>query len=130
MKVQLLTIIKILSSSTRDLLPIILVIAFFQIFVLHRPIAHFGQIISGLVLVILGLALFVRGLELALFPLGEDIAQAFARRGSLFWLLVFAFALGFGTTIAEPALISVANKAASLVAESGQIIDTEASRQA
>jgi len=130
MKVQLLTIIKILSSSTRDLLPIILVIAFFQLFVLQRPIAHFGQILSGLVLVIAGLGLFVRGLELALFPLGEEIAQAFARRGSLFWLLIFAFALGFGTTIAEPALISVASKAAALVAESGQIANTETSRQA
>jgi len=80
--------------------------------------------------VIAGLALFVRGLELALFPLGEEIAQAFARRGSLFWLLIFAFALGFGTTIAEPALISVASKAAALVAESGQIANTETSRQA
>jgi len=130
MKAQLFTLIKTLTASTRDLLPIILVIAFFQLLILRQPIPHFGQIITGLILVILGLSLFIKGLELALFPLGEEIAQAFARRGSLLWLLVFAFMLGFGTTIAEPALISVADKAATLVAVAGEIHNTEASRQA
>jgi hypothetical protein len=77
--------------------------------------------LAGSVLVILGLAFFVRGLEQALFPIGESIAYAFARKGSLFWLLVFAFALGFGTTIAEPALIAVAEEAAEIAAEGAVI---------
>jgi len=128
MKAQLLILIKSLSSSLRDLLPIIVVIAFFQLLILRKPIPHFGQILEGLVLVIIGLSLFIRGLEMGLFPIGEDMAQAFARRGSLFWLLSFAFLLGFGTTIAEPALISVADKAAALAAKAGEIANTQAGR--
>jgi hypothetical protein len=61
-------------------------------------------VLAGLGLVIVGLAIFVVGLDIGLFPLGETLAEEFARKGSLFWLLVFAFALGFGTTVAEPAL--------------------------
>ena len=128
MKAQLLILIKSLSSSLRDLLPIIVVIAFFQLLILRKPIPHFGQILEGLVLVVIGLSLFIRGLEMGLFPIGEDMAQAFARRGSLFWLLSFAFLLGFGTTIAEPALISVADKAAALAAKAGEIANTQAGR--
>jgi len=79
-------------------------------------------------MVILGLALFIKGLEMGLFPIGESMAYAFARKGSVFWLLVFAFLLGFGTTIAEPALIAVAEKAATLAAQAGAIADTEDSR--
>lgn len=129
MKLQPLSLFKMLTASVRDLLPIIIVIAFFQLLILRQPIPHFEQILEGLVLVIIGLSLFVKGLEQGLFPIGEDMAQAFARRGSLFWLLAFAFLLGFGTTIAEPALISVADKAAMLMAKAGSIVDTEASRQ-
>lgn len=128
MKAQILTLIRTLTSSFRDLLPIFAVVAFFQLLVLRQPIPDFWQIIEGLLLVVVGLSLFVRGLETGLFPVGEDMAHAFARRGSLFWLLLFAFLLGFGTTIAEPALISVADKAAALVASSGHITDTAASR--
>jgi len=128
MKAQLLILIKSLSSSLRDLLPIIVVIAFFQLLILRKPIPHFGQILEGLVLVVIGLSLFIRGLEMGLFPIGEDMAQAFARRGSVFWLLSFAFLLGFGTTIAEPALISVADKAAALAAKAGEIANTQAGR--
>jgi hypothetical protein len=62
-----------------------------------------------------GLTLFVFGLELGLFPIGEQLAHAFARKGSLPWLVAFAFALGFGTTVAEPALIAVADEAGQLV---------------
>jgi hypothetical protein len=114
-------------SSVRDLLPIVLVVAFFQIVVIQEPVPEIGRILAGSVLVILGLAFFVRGLEQALFPIGESVAYAFARKGSLFWLLVFAFALGFGTTIAEPALIAVAEEAAEIAA-AGRVIaqDTKA----
>jgi hypothetical protein len=104
-------------SSVRDLLPIVLVVAFFQAVVIQQPVPEIGRILSGSLLVVLGLAFFVRGLEQGLFPIGESIAYAFARKGNLAWLLVFAFALGFGTTIAEPALIAVAEEAAEIAAD-------------
>jgi uncharacterized membrane protein (DUF2068 family) len=79
--------------------------------------------------VVLGLTLFVRGLETGLFPIGESMAYAFARKGSLFWLLAFAFALGFGTTVAEPALIAVAAEASEVAAAGGMIANSEAARE-
>lgn len=118
-------LLKSLLESLRDLLPIIAVIGFFQIIVLHQPIPDFGKIILGVFFVIAGLSLFVRGLEMGLFPIGESMAYAFARKGSLSWLLIFAFCLGFGTTIAEPALISVSNEAAIVAANGGMISNTE-----
>ena len=108
-------------STLRDLVPIIAVIAVFQLAVLHQPFPDLVDILIGLMFVMLGLALFVKGLEMGLFPLGEGLAQDFARKGSLFWLLLFSFALGFGTTVAEPALIAVAAEAARTAAESGAI---------
>ena len=113
--------LKTLLSSLRVLLPIILVVAFFQIVVIKQPVADLGEILFGTLLVILGLAFFVRGLEQALFPIGESVAYAFARKANLFWLLVFAFALGFGTTIAEPALTAIAAEAAKVAAAEGHI---------
>lgn len=108
-------------DSVRDLLPIFLVITFFQFAILKQPIPNLGGILIGAVFVILGLSIFIRGLNMALFPLGEALAYDFARKGSLVWLLLFAFALGFGTTIAEPALIAVADKAADVAAMGGMI---------
>lgn len=128
MKNQLQQIIFPLWQSTRDLLPIIIVIAFFQIFVLQKPIPNMGQLLVGTALVVLGLSLFIKGLEIGLFPIGENMAYAFARKGSVVWLLVFAFSLGFGTTIAEPALIAVADKAAEVASIGKAIADTEAAR--
>lgn len=115
-------------ASLRDLLPIILVIAFFQLFVLQQPIPDFVGLLVGLVCVVLGLTFFIFGLEMGLFPIGETMAYAFARKGSLFWLLAFAFALGFGTTIAEPALIAVAAEAAIVASEGGMILDAQDAR--
>lgn len=115
-------------QSTRDLLPIIIVIAFFQIFVLQKPIPNMGQLLVGTALVVLGLSLFIKGLEIGLFPIGESMAYAFARKGSVLWLLLFAFSLGFGTTIAEPALIAVADKAAEVAALGHVIANTEEAR--
>jgi len=115
--------LKTLLSSLRDLLPIILVVAFFQIVVIRQPVADLGEILFGTLLVILGLAFFIRGLEQALFPIGESVAYAFARKANLFWLLIFAFSLGFGTTIAEPALTAVAAEAAKIAAADGQIAE-------
>jgi len=128
MKTQLKQIIFPLWQSTRDLLPIIIVIAFFQIFVLQKPIPNMGQIFVGTGLVVLGLSLFVKGLEIGLFPIGETMAYAFARKGSVIWLLIFSFSLGFGTTIAEPALIAVADKAAEVAAVGQVIANTEPAR--
>ena len=71
---QLRLFIGSLLSSVRDLLPIILVVAFFQIFVIQQPVPEFGKIMAGSLLVILGLTFFIRGLEQALFPIGESIA--------------------------------------------------------
>ena len=128
MKSQLQQIISPLWQSTRDLLPIIIVIAFFQIVVLQKPIPNMGQLLVGTGLVVLGLSLFVKGLEIGLFPIGESMAYAFARKGSVIWLLIFAFSLGFGTTIAEPALIAVADKAAEVAALGHAIENTEGAR--
>ncbi|OAN18680.1 hypothetical protein A3K86_07275 [Photobacterium jeanii] len=109
-------------ASLRDLLPIIVVIGFFQLVVLQQPLPQLGSIGFGLLLVVLGLTLFVIGLDMGLFPIGESMAQAFARKGSVAWLLTFAFCLGFGTTIAEPALTAVAAEAAEVAAEGGMIV--------
>jgi uncharacterized membrane protein (DUF2068 family) len=119
--------LKTLIGSFYDLLPIIVVIGFFQFAVLQQPIPNLLEILIGSFFVLIGLTLFVQGLEMGLFPLGESLAFAFAKKGSLTWLLIFGFALGFGTTVAEPALIAVAQEAAKVAAE-GHVI--EASQQA
>ncbi|CAM2796452.1 DUF1538 domain-containing protein [Vibrio neptunius] len=108
-------------GSLRDLLPIVAVIAFFQLVVLQEPLPNMLSILFGLMLVVMGLTFFIFGLEMGLFPIGESMAQAFARKGSVFWLMIFAFCLGFGTTIAEPALTAVADEAAEVAAEGGMI---------
>ncbi|HEY9199625.1 MAG TPA: DUF1538 domain-containing protein [Gammaproteobacteria bacterium] len=125
---QLLAFWHTLRDSLRDLLPIFLVIGFFQLVVLQKPIPNLGELLSGTVLVVVGLTLFIRGLELGLFPIGESMAYAFARKGSVAWLLLFAFALGFGTTVAEPALIAIGAEAARVAAEGGMIGNTAAAR--
>ncbi|MEZ9600770.1 DUF1538 family protein [Vibrio sp. 10N.286.46.A8] len=116
-----LALFRAMLVSLRDLLPIVAVIAFFQLAVLQEPLPHLLSILTGLVLVVFGLTFFIFGLEMGLFPIGESMAQAFARKGSVFWLLTFAFCLGFGTTIAEPALTAVAAEAAEVAAEGGVI---------
>ncbi len=114
-------ILKKLKDAINDLLPIVLVIAFFQIIVLEQPLPHVREVLFGALLVVVGLSLFVQGLEMGLFPIGEEMARALARKGSLFWLLCFAFTLGFSTTVAEPALIAVASEAAEIAAQGGHI---------
>ena len=112
-----------LLDSCKDLLPIVLVVAFFQIIVLDQPIPELGNILLGGLSVLIGLTFFVSGLRLGLFPIGENLAHSFVNKGSLFWLLLFSFALGFGSTIAEPALLAVSQEAA-IVASNGGIIET------
>jgi hypothetical protein len=115
-------------GSIRDLLPIVLVIAGFQFLVLGQPLGGLLSLAMGGIIVVIGLTLFVYGLELGLFPIGEALAEALARKASVFWLVVFAFTLGFGTTVAEPALTAVANEASLVAAAAGAIPDTEGAR--
>ena len=114
----------ILSTST-DVLPIILFIILFQVFVIRQPVRDVRRLVAGLVCTILGLGLFLVGLEQALFPLGRLMAEQLTHPEILmpgaetsdfhwshyFWVYVFALAIGFATTIAEPALLAVAMKA-------------------
>ena len=117
-----------MAGSVRDLTPILLVVIFFQAVVLQQSFPDLVQLLTGLVFVVLGLTFFIFGLEQGLFPIGESLAYDFARKGSAVWLFVFAFALGFGTTVAEPALIAVAAEAAQIAAEGGMIERTDAAR--
>jgi hypothetical protein len=121
----LYTLGRSLLDSVRDLLPVVLVVVFFQLAVLQQPLPNLLQLMGGTLLVVLGLTFFVNGLQMGLFPVGESLAHALARKGSLFWLIVFAFALGFGTTVAEPALIAVAGEAAAIAADAGVIERSE-----
>lgn len=112
-----------LLSMLRDVTPIAVILFGFQVFVLRQPIAHPGRVAAGLVFVLLGLTLFLQGLQLALFPVGRLLAEQLTAPGFLgsaaegvhwldyFWVYVFAGAIGFSTAIAEPALMAVAIKA-------------------
>ena len=114
-----------LLSTVFDVAPIIAVLTLFQVFVLRRRLPNLRRTVAGLVCVLLGLALFLVGLENALFPIGETMARqltahaatgAISAAGGVDWrdyLLVYAFgaAIGFATTVAEPSLIAVAIKA-------------------
>ena len=110
-----------------DVAPIIAVIFGFQLLILKQPIVNFRKIAAGLIYVLLGLSLFLVGLDEALFPLGKIMAQQltdpeFIKQGifaagealhwrDYYWIYIFAFAIGFSTTVAEPSLIAVAIKA-------------------
>jgi len=117
-------------EAVRDLLPIVVVVVGFQTLVLRQPFPDVAGLLVGTAFVIVGLMLFVQGLELGLFPIGEAMAHSFARKGSLAWLLVFGFLLGFSTTIAEPALIAIADEASDVVADAGLIGSDEDVRAA
>ena len=111
--------LKLLKDSFRDLLPIILVILFFQLAILQTVPDGWISTTIGLIIVGVGLAIFLQGLEIGIFPIGEGLARDFAKSGWTIWILIFGFMIGFGTTIAEPALSVIAVKAASI--SSGRI---------
>lgn len=117
--------LRLIVESARDLAPIILVIFLFQVFVIRQPIPNLLDLVTGTLLVVFGLTFFIQGLEQSLFPVGEQMAFDFAAKGSVIWLVLFAFCLGFGTTIAEPALIAVADEAARVAASGGVIEPTK-----
>ncbi len=113
-----------LLTTLRDVVPIVLLIVSFQLVVLKQPIPHLKRVIFGGVYVVLGLSLFLMGLEKALFPLGDIMATQLSNVDfvtnangdppqwySYYWIYIFAALIGFSTTIAEPSLIAVAYKA-------------------
>jgi len=117
---------KILLATCKDVLPIIILITAFQILVLRQPIPHLRRVVVGGVYVVIGLALFLAGLEKALFPLGKIMAAQLSDPAFIYgtgevvvhadwkaygWVYLFAAMIGFATTIAEPSLIAVAYKA-------------------
>jgi len=117
-----------LKEAGRDLLPVILVITVFQLAILRQPFPELLEVLIGAFLVVIGLMLFVQGLEMGLFPIGETLAVAFARKGSLVWLLIFGFGLGFSTTVAEPALIAITQEAAKVAAQADIIAPGKSAR--
>jgi MFS family permease len=112
-------------NSLRDLQPLVIGIGVFQLLVIRQPVEGLVTLVAGGLMVVAGLAFFIFGLRLALFPIGEGLANSLATKGSVFWLIVFAFLLGFGTTVAEPALIAVAGEAASVAASADVIANTQ-----
>ncbi|CUS47334.1 MAG: membrane protein of unknown function DUF1538 [Idiomarinaceae bacterium HL-53] len=100
-----------LQHAFRNLIPIVLVVAFFQFAVLQTLPPSLLSMAIGLIVVAFGVALFLQGLELSIFPVGKSLSNQFAKRGSLLILLFFGFAIGFSAVIAEPALIAVAEQA-------------------
>ncbi len=112
-----------LLDTLSDVVPIVAVLFGFQLGVLRQRIAQWRPLLVGLGCVIVGLALFLVGLERALFPLGELMARQLTAADFLpgdglwwhyYWVYLFAFAVGFATTIAEPSLIAVALKASEV----------------
>ena len=131
MTAMLLDFANILLTTSRDVLPIIVLIIFFQLIVLRQPIPHLRRLVAGGVFVVLGLALFLAGLEKALFPLGKIMAAQLSDSAFIYgteeaviradwkdygWVYLFGAMIGFATTIAEPALIAVAFKAGEVSA--------------
>ncbi|MDH3647660.1 MAG: DUF1538 domain-containing protein [Gammaproteobacteria bacterium] len=111
---------QVFASTIRDVTPIVVVIVGFRLFVLRRRVRNLKKLLVGFAYVLVGLVLFLIGLEEALFPLGRSMAQQLTDPAFIgtvddwtqyYWVYIFAFAIGFATTIAEPALIAVAIKA-------------------
>jgi hypothetical protein len=115
--------------TVRDVVPVVGILVFFQLVVLRQKIPHLARFMVGFACVIIGLALFLFGLELALFPIGRHMAERLSSPELLLagtsgggspsafaytWIYIFAAAIGFSTTIAEPALIAVAQKASDV----------------
>lgn len=101
----------LLSHSFRNLLPIIVVVLVFQLLIIRQVPDDWLSMAIGLLVVVLGVALFLQGLELGIFPIGKNLSNEFARKGSLPLLMIFGFCLGFAAVVAEPALIAVADQA-------------------
>lgn len=97
--------------ALKNLLPIVAVVVFFQLLILRQMPDNSLSMVFGLLIVAVGVALFLQGLELSIFPVGKSLSNQFAKRGSVPILLAFGFAIGFSAVVAEPALIAVAQQA-------------------
>ena len=102
---------ELLYDAARDLAPTLIVVVIFQAFFIQHLPDNPVALVGGFAVVLLGLALFVKGLDVAIFPIGETMAYDYARRGSFLWLMLFAFSISFASVAAEPALMAVAYKA-------------------
>lgn len=100
-----------LVHALKNLFPIIAVVVFFQLVILQQVPDNTLVMAAGLLVVAVGVALFLQGLELSIFPVGKSLSNQFARKGSVPILLSFGFAMGFSAVVAEPALIAVAQQA-------------------
>ncbi len=121
----LILFLKTMGHTCKDVTPIFSLIFFYQLVLLREPIPHLKGVITGIVYVIIGLTLFQVGLDKALFPIGKAMAAQLSSPASLFgsatetgiewyrygWIYLFAFSIGFATTIAEPSLLAVSLKA-------------------
>ncbi|MDP3875541.1 MAG: DUF1538 domain-containing protein [Methylobacter sp.] len=115
----------VLLETCRDILPIAAIIVGFQLLVIRKPVAHPKKMLIGFIYVLLGIAFFLEGLDMALFPLGTlmanqlttpeflgiDPAQQNVAWQAYYWVYIFAASIGFATTLAEPSLLAVAMKA-------------------
>jgi hypothetical protein len=107
----LLTVLGGLAQTFTNILPIILTIVIFQYVILRKHLPNLSRVILGFVFLVIGLYGFIVGIKLGLFPIGESIASSLVYMDSLFYILLFAFLIGFGTTMAEPALVAVIKQA-------------------
>jgi hypothetical protein len=94
----------LLGEGLRSVAPVIGILLIFQLLILRQPLENWREITVGLVLTVIGLVIFLRGLEVGLTPLGEVASEALAQRRSLLLIVIFGIALGYGATLAEPAL--------------------------
>lgn len=111
---NVLILIRLVARNARDTLPLIATVVIFQYLVIRQPLPDVAHTLLGAALVIVGLTLFLEGLTMSLFPLGAAMMKSILERGQLGLLLLFAFGIGFGSTVAEPALITVTSQAAEV----------------
>jgi len=100
----------------RDVAPVVILIGFFQLAVIRKRIPNAKFILIGFGIMVLGLYLFVLGLELGVFPVGETMAKQFSLPQNIRWVYLFAFLIGYATTLAEPALLAISLKAQDITA--------------
>jgi len=110
-EMTVLSVLEGLLQTFINILPIIMTILIFQYLVLRKALPNLGRVIIGFIFLVIGLYGFIIGIKLGLFPIGESIASNLVDMNSTFYILLFAFLIGFGTTMAEPALVAVIKQA-------------------
>lgn len=105
--------LRLLLRNGLDMLPVVAIIAGFQYGIIGQPFSQgLPELLLGVLLILVGLTLFVEGLSMSLFAIGDSLVKALTYKGNIWLLAAFAFCVGTGSTIAEPALIAVTNEAA------------------